>query len=374
MKHTEIDLTGKKFFIAPLDWGLGHATRIIPIIQQLLNWNASVMIGGDGRSFQLLKEEFPHLKAIELPAYNVKYTGNAAMVAITLIRTPNYLLAIKQEHDALQQIVKNHQIDFVISDNRYGLWTNLVPTIFICHQIALIPPKYFEWGSLLAYRLHRYFIDQFNHIWIPDFDGEQHLTGKLTTKYPLTNKMAYIGALSRFSTAPKAENIEHLSPIDIVCVLSGPEPQRTLLEYELLKSFDGINRQLLIVQGKTEQYEIHQNKNVKLVSYLTSKVLNTVLQKANVIVARSGYSTIMDLATLGKKAILIPTPGQTEQEYLAKKLSAEGKVVMRQQSDLNIESALIEIERIDGFTSVQFKNELQSEMIRVFNPNATSKY
>lgn len=362
----KIDLAGKKIFIAILNWGLGHATRSIPIIQQLIDWNASVLIGGDGRAFQLLKEEYPTLTAIELPSYDVKYTGNAAMVAITLLRAPKYLWAIKQEQDALQQIIKNYSIDFVISDNRYGLWSHLVPTIFVCHQIALIPPKNLEFGSLFAYRLHRYFLDKFDHIWIPDFGDAQHLTGKLTNKYPLTEKMVYVGALSRFATKKEGAVDESLGSIDIVCVLSGPEPQRTLLEQSILKSLEGIKRNVLIVQGITEQFAIQEKGSIRMVTYLTSAALNNVLRKANIVIARSGYSTIMDLATLGKKAILIPTPGQTEQEYLAQKLSEEGKCIVRQQNNLNLKSALIEIESISGFSSIQFKEELKTEMLKVF--------
>lgn len=362
----QIDLTGKKIFLAPLNWGLGHATRSIPIIEQLLQWNATVIIGGDGRSFQLLKAEYPNLEAIELPSYDVKYTDNAAMVAITLFRAPKYLYAIKKEHDVLQQIIKSHNIDYVISDNRYGLFTSLVPTVFICHQIALIPPKILSPTTPIVYRLHRLFLDRYDKIWIPDFKGKDNLSGVLTNKYPLTEKMAFVGALSRFKPNEPSVDLSELSNIDIVCVLSGPEPQRTLLEDALRNQLSNIQRNVLIVQGKTEKYTVTKDKRITTISFLTSKQLNAVMSNANVIIARSGYSTILDLAAIGKKAILIPTPGQTEQEYLAKNLHKQGKIILQHQSTLDVEGALDAIKEIDGFKAIPKSEALQREMIRFF--------
>ncbi len=178
---------------------MGHASRTIPIIRQLLKWKAEVIIGGDGRSFQLLEKEFPELQALELPAYDVKYTQGSGMVATTLLRAPKYLNAVRLEHKAIEEIVKQYKIDLVISDNRYGLWTKKVPCVFICHQLALIPPKIMDWATPIVYRLHRLFMDRFDEIWIPDFDGTANLSGRLAHHFPLTNKMKFIGALSRFS-------------------------------------------------------------------------------------------------------------------------------------------------------------------------------
>ncbi|MEZ5006930.1 MAG: glycosyltransferase [Chitinophagales bacterium] len=339
----------KTVFVAVLNWGLGHATRSIPIINELISLKAKVILGGDGRSLKLLEKEFPHLKTVELPSYGVLYSEGSQMVATTLFRAPKYLNAVRLEHQALEKLIDEHKIDVVISDNRYGLWTKKVKSIFVCHQLALIPPQPFDWATSAVYRLHRLFMDRYDEIWIPDFDKAHSLAGRLVHQFPFTSKMKLIGALSRFNDCISSGSITEFGIIDIVCVLSGPEPQRSLLENKMREQAQLIDRDILIVQGKTETYKVERDGRITTISYLTSNVLYSILKEANVVIARSGYSTIMDLAALGKKAILIPTPGQTEQVYLANNLSDKHIAVVQQQSQLNIAIALNDIENVKGF-------------------------
>lgn len=335
----------------------------MPIINWLLEAKANVIIGGDGRSLELLKQEYPSLPFIELPSYNVQYPKDGNFVMSTLMRSPIYLNAVRQEYMALQDIIDNCSIDVVISDNRYGLWTDKVPCVFIGHQIVLQPSERLKWATPIAYRMQRLFLDRFDEVWIPDNEKENSIAGDLVHQYPLTKNMKLMGALSRFE---QKDNLEHeFGELDIVCVLSGPEPQRSLLEYQLKKQLKDLGRSVLIVQGKTETYEAKQVKNITKVSYLTSETLHAVLQQAKVIISRTGYSTVMDLYALGKKAILIPTPGQTEQILLGEHLAEKDYAIVQQQDNLDIPQAIEQLGNIKGFPQ-QDRNRLMSNVLASF--------
>ena len=364
MESSDINnFSNRKVLVAPLDWGLGHTTRSMPIIDQLLEWNAEVILGGDGRSFHLLKTEYPDLECIELPAYNVRYNTGSAMVATTLLRTPTYLRAIYREHAALEQIIRDRGIDLVVSDNRYGMWSSKIPCAIICHQISIIPPGIMRWATQLTYRLHLFFLNRFDQIWIPDLEGRGNLSGILSHQFESTDKMRFIGPLSRFEGMPVAA-LEDDPPV--LVVLSGPEPQRTAIEKKIVKQASRLNRRFIIVQGKTESYEERTEDNIKYVSFMNANQLGAAFRQTEIVIARSGYSTVMDLAKLGKKAILIPTPGQTEQKYLAEQLASKGMAVIRKQDSLDLKQALEEVQSIQGF-SVMPSNELLKNVLKAFS-------
>lgn len=337
----------------------------MPIIDQLLDWGAEVVIGGDGRSLHLLRREYPELKFIELPSYNVRYTSGSAMVAMTLALIPNYLAAIYKEHVRLKNLIDEEGIDLVISDNRYGLWTNKVPCAVLCHQVSIIPPKLIDWSVRAVYRLHLLFLHRFERIWIPDFAGASNLSGLLSHRYPPGEKMEFIGPLSRFAgmTAASAESGQ------VLVVLSGPEPQRSILEDIVVRQAREMKRAFLVVQGKTEHFEDRRDGNVRIVSFMDAGTLLEEFSRSSLVVARSGYSTIMDLYALGKKAVFIPTPGQTEQEYLAEQLAGQGMAVVQRQDALNLSAALEKAERISGFPVLDGPPDF-TEVLRKFAEEA----
>ena len=354
----------KTILIAPLNWGLGHATRCMPIIEYLLAINNRVILAGDGESLKLLSEQFPTLKKIELPSYNVKY-GKGSMVKETLFLVPQYIKAIREEHKLLKTLVIEHAIDLIISDNRYGLWSDNVPSVFIGHQIAILPPKFFTWGRKTLFNLHMQFIKKFDALWIPDFKDEQNnLSGSLSHKYTFPMQTDYIGPLTRLKRT--INQSEKSQKIDVTVILSGPEPQRTLLEQQIFKQIEQLlikdvsEKNFLIVQGKPNIGCVRSGiTNLRIKPYLNAKELNKVLLNTETIICRSGYSSIMDLAFLGKKqVILIPTQGQTEQEYLAKKLFEQKKVWVENQHTLNLERALIKVKDTRGFDQLDYNKQL----------------
>ncbi len=295
------------------------------------------MLASDGRALGLLKKEYPHLASIELPGYNVHYKGNGMIWNIGK-QLPKISRAIFSERRAIKKIVQEKQIDIIISDNRYGCRNKNCKNIFMTHQVNIaIPNRRLE---IITNKINQQFINRFDECWIPDFKGEKSLAGKLS----ISKKHHYIGPLSRFKKRV------HPKEYDLIAVLSGPEPQRSILEEKIIAQLKPLNLKALIVQGKTEAYsETILSDSVKMISFLTSEKLNEAILKSNLVLARSGYSTIMDLVALQKKAILIPTPGQTEQEYLAERLHKQGLFYYQEQSNLNLDNALSSAIQYSGF-------------------------
>ncbi len=358
----------KRVLVAPLNWGLGHATRSIPVIQELLQQGAEVVLASDGRAYQLLQQEFPNMLLEKMPAYNIQYPTHN-MLWNMLLQLPKMLVSIWREHWHLQKLVEKHHITHVISDSRFGCFSRKAKTTFITHQMNIRLPNLL--GQGLVRLANRSFINCFDTCWIPDIAGDKNLAGALA--HPaLFSKAKYIGILSRMQAmqAPKK--------YDALVVLSGPEPQRTRLEEMILQQIAVLPGDFLVVQGKPEagenkgiwewgnrriggweDKEIEELGNwgrVEVVSFLDGTNLNEAMAASEMVICRSGYSTIMDLAVLGKKAVFIPTPGQTEQEYLAERLLNQGFFYYQKQTDLNVAAALEKGKDFSGFSPPDYQH------------------
>jgi len=225
-------------------------------------------------------------------------------------------------HNNLEKLIKEKNIDIVISDNRYELWTNNAKTVFITHQLNVQTPKYGRVANSAIRQLIYSFIKKYDELWIPDNEGENNLSGKLShvKKFPHDN-YHFLGPLSRFQFV-QPEKID--KKIDILIILSGPEPQRTILEVKLKDQAFQTGLKTVILQGRPDDENYETFGNVEVFSHLSDEKFAGYLLAADIVISRPGYSTLMDLAWFGKKAIFIPTPGQTEQKYLAKYLKEKG--------------------------------------------------
>ena len=347
----------KRILICPLNWGIGHATRCIPIINGLKTLGAEVIIGAEGRSLELLKREFQDTEFIEFPGVSVKYPARGSMAFKMFFSIPKILYEIYLEHRDLQQVIKNHNIDAVISDNRYGLWSKEVPSVFIIHQVMVKSP----FLENMLYRITRWFMQRYHHCWIPDHEGAKNLSGDLSHQYPLPPNAKFIGPLSRFDSE-KANIFTGNFMYDIVAIISGPEPQRTIFEKLIISKAKGSQYKVLMVLGRPELHEQKQlTPNISIVSHLPQQEMLEALLNAQVIISRSGYSTIMDLAALGKKAIFIPTPGQTEQEYLGRYFYDQGLHLCVNQKEFELENSMLNMRKFKGF--IPKKNEVSKEIL-----------
>ncbi|HMG93859.1 MAG TPA: glycosyltransferase [Chryseolinea sp.] len=355
----------KNVLVTPLDWGLGHATRCVPIINELLKRDCNVFIGGCGDSLELLKKEFPALPFFSLPAYRPVYPSSGSMVLKMFTQIPKFLTTVKQEHVAIEKIVKESKIDLVISDNRYGCWTSVIPSVFITHQTNLLLPKRFKWLTKTVRRLNLSLIRKFSTCWIPDYPDGRSLAGKLKSlgKRNLKIKIKYIGALSRFGQPTSREIL-----YDIVCVLSGPEPQRSALEQIAIDGLSRSGLRYFVVRGVVGQSN-DAGSNHNQVNFLKGSDLQAIIEQSECVLARSGYSTIMDLAKLGKKAIFVPTPGQTEQEYLAARLRAKGIAFSVAQENFDIMDAWTRSRSFTGFNEFPGDVRLLTDALdEIFTP------
>ena len=318
----------KRILIAPLNWGLGHATRCIPIINELIAHNFEPIIASDGEALLLLKKEFPNLMTFELPSYHIKYPKNGNLLKVKLLfRGFKILKAIYNERRRTAAIITSHHIDGIISDNRMGVFSKAIPSAYVTHQLNVLSGS----TTFLSSKLHHFFIKKFNQCWVPDINEAPNVSGKLGHLKHSKFNLKYLGILSRF------EKIEMPNTYNLLVLLSGPEPQRSIFEKILLTELKDYNGKVLFVKGKieTEQKTVIKD-NITIVNFMKSKALQLAINQSDLILCRSGYTSIMDLAKLEKKAFFIPTPGQFEQEYLAERLEQLNFIPMCKQRHFNL--------------------------------------
>ncbi len=307
-----------KILVCPLNWGLGHASRCVPIIQQLINEGHTPILVADGYPLALLRQEFPTLRTIEYPSYSISYSKSSTQIFAMLRSFPAIVSGILKEYFWLNKLLKQEHFDQVISDNRFGMWNKNIHSIYITHQLMVKMPLLLKPLEPFVWWIHRQFILQYNECWVPDFENQNNsLSGDLSHLYPLPKNAKFIEPLSRFSSHT---NVTPNCDYAFVAVLSGIEKQRSKLELQLIKRFEKSGTKALIVRGLPVEKELWASYgNVQMVSHLPTEALAAVILGAKLIIARSGYSSLMDLKALNclHKAELIPTPGQTEQIYLA---------------------------------------------------------
>ena len=348
--------TPKKILVAPLNWGLGHASRCISIIYALKENNYTPIIASDGASLRLLKKEFPNAIFETLPDYNIQYSEKGKDFRFKIFKQlPKLFFAIRKEKKLLEKIISKHNIVGIISDNRPGIYSKKIPSVYITHQINVLSGN----TSWVSSKFHKYVIRKYKECWIPDVSENLNLSGRLSHENISLNNIKYIGPITRF----KKRNLP--KKYDLLVVLSGPEPQRTILEEKLrieLSEFKGI---ILFIKGlvETEQKIATQN-NFTFYNYMEADELEIAIQESDYIICRSGYSSIMDLAFLGAKAFLIPTPGQFEQEYLAKKLKKEGSIPSCAQHKFTLDK-LQKIDIYSGFRTYNY-NKNWEELFACF--------
>lgn len=326
-------MSTKTILVCPLDWGLGHATRCVPLIKQFIDEGHNVIIGADNNPLAFLQQEFPQLATVIIPGYEVEYDekGSVLKLFYESVKFYNY---IKKEKQLIDEIIEQYQIDRIVSDNRYGLYSDKVESIIITHQ--LYPKSPLAVGEKMSHKQIEKLLLNFDEVWIPDVIGVNNLSGDLSHLNPLKQQHKFIGVLSRFKQPIEQPEIEY----DICAIISGPEPQRSIFEELIIHQIKANNLKAIVCRGQPSKNAHNEDF---IYNHLTTKELKKYILKSNYVVCRSGYSSIMDLFVLEKKALLVPTPGQTEQEYLAEYHKDRGQFLIQQQDQLNLR-ALFHIE------------------------------
>ncbi len=349
MAHTRIAL------VCPLDWGIGHATRCVPVISKLEELGFEIIVAASGRPLEFIRNEYPAIQTIEFPGAHIHYPNNSRMVLKIFSLLPRLLRSIWKEHQDLKRIAIQSGASLIISDNRYGCWHHTIPSVFITHQLNIQVPRTVKFLQGLLNKINYRFIGRYDACWIPDFEPHRGLAGALSHPHKLPLNACYIGSLSRFAgpIEPYADSLNH--DFDIVIMLSGPEPQRTILEEKILRQLVSINLQVAMVRGMPESDEAYVLDNrIHVFAHLHTKRLRELIRRSALVICRSGYSSIMDVVTMGKSAIFIPTPGQPEQEYLARYLMEKKIYFSMGQHDFDL---LYAVEMSKNYPGMVIRND-----------------
>ena len=331
----------KRILFAIMGWGLGHATRCIPIIRSLMKEN-HVILASNGISTTLLKQEFSSLKCIDYPDYAIKYPRNKMMLLpLIALQLPSIIIKLIKEYLQTQKVINDENIDLIISDSRYGVYSTGVPTYFIIHQLRFQLSGIFKTIEFLGEWFNIFMFHRYEKIIIPDIQSDKNLTGDLTHKGKISNhpKLHYLGVFCSVSKMNIKEDIDYLFSV------SGPDIQRTLFEEIILEQISHIPGKKVVVLGKPDDKRTYDNiENTEIYNHVNRQKLNELLNRAKFVICRSGYTSVMELVALGKRALMIPTPGQTEQEYLARHYQMTGLFFTAKQEGLNLVMELGKIE------------------------------
>ena len=327
------DGSSEHTLICCLDWGLGHAARSLALARQLrAGGNLRISWASSGPAAEMLRREMPDATVHELPGYKVTYSSKR--MAWNVARQAYYWQkTIRAEQRETVRLAAELGVDRIVSDSRFGCYAPGVHSVFLTHQLH--PITHFAPASA-AYRWQ---LGHFDEFWVPDDPGHDRLSGKLSESGGYENVL-YIGPLPHIMPAAGVE------PYDLLALLSGPEPMRTRLEEILVPQLLGLERSTKLVRGLPESEGASAlPPELESYAFTDTATLSPLLSAARYVVARPGYSTLMDLRALGKKAILIPTPGQTEQSYLAQRAQLQGwAVAVMDQDKLDLERALARLE------------------------------
>ncbi|HXS37803.1 MAG TPA: glycosyltransferase, partial [Flavipsychrobacter sp.] len=325
----------EKILIAPLDWGLGHTARCVPVIRYLRSLGHHVTFAGNEWQTHFISETFGDIDIIHLDGYDVRYGKTKSSFILTILtQLPRLYRTIRKEHEWLLQQTAKHNFDRIISDNRYGLYHARIPSVIMTHQLQLQSGINNTADDELR-KLHYKYLDHFNECWVVDVEGTPNLSGKLAHPQKLLDNTHFIGLISQFEASHNPEEKT------LVVLLSGPEPQRSILSDILWKQLKDYTGSVTFVEGSNNAEMRNEiPSNINYFRQITGTLLQPLLEEAKMVVCRSGYSTLMDLIALNKKAIIIPTPGQTEQEYLGKHLHAEGIFFNVEQKNFDLNATL----------------------------------
>ena len=342
----------KKILISPLNWGFGHAGRMLALAQALKGRGQEVILGADRNLIPLLQNEMPGTEVVSIPGVRIRYSRFLPQYLCIFLQLPHIIFASVREHAILRKIAASLEPDIIISDSRFGLFHREIVSVYITHQLRIVFPPFLRFLERPGAWLHRRIIRRFDLCLIPDYPGPVNLSGRLSHDVRLPDNVCYMGPLSRFlGTGPVTDNILRADPAtdDILredpvtdktpkmdppyccLILSGPEPQRSLLLKKVAAAVKNMPLAVLTVTPLPPGLTIAPG--VTVFTGPDTSMLMTLISGSEVVITRAGYTSVMELASLGRGAVLIPTPGQTEQEYLGRYLNGHyGFVTVSQRT------------------------------------------
>lgn len=325
----------KNILICPLEWGLGHAGRMVALAKKMQCPGRNIIFGAGERHLAFIRNELPGINCLCFPGFRPVYSRYLPQYIIIFLQIPLLVYHTVREHIILKKMIARHSLDMVISDNRFGLWNKKITSVYVTHQLRILFPPSLSFLEFTGVQLHRKIISRFRWCLVPDLPGDVNLTGRMSHEMKLPANIRFTGILSRFRTCATPDGLPSGKKETICVILSGPEPQRGILEKKITAVLAEENRQAVILGGKPQEGIQKETKgNITYYSHAGRREMQEIIAGSELIIARAGYTTIMELVSLNCRALLIPTPGQTEQEYLASRLAEKGWFTCISQKDL----------------------------------------
>ena len=410
-----------KVLVAPLDWGLGHATRCVPVVREFLRAGAEVELAVVKANANFFREVFPELRQRLAPSYNIVYPKHGYNMALWLLKNSMHLNSVmRYEHHFAEEMVERHGYDVLFSDNRFAFYSKNALSIYMTHQRRIAFPRAFAAFERIGVMWHANIMRKFDEVWVPDLEIYPGYAGSLSHSgaTPGDKPMRYVGTLSRFSDWDAGENAGNAlgnalgkapTPVDlerdvdlmsvsefmahsanvewnavprvralgkqasgmraaykVVAVVSGVEPARTQFEQQLREALQQISGQHMMILGKPSvEQKTWTEGNIEFHTHLATNDFAEAVKRADFVVSRGGYSTVMDMAELGAKCIFVPTPGQFEQIVLARDLSKAGYAVEIPADELSAETLAGAFEKSVKMPKVEEQNLLHDAVYDV---------
>lgn len=354
-----------KILISPLNWGFGHAGRMIPVALALRRLGHTVIFGTDSALIPMLQPELPGIEIISIKGVNIKYSRYLPQYSAVLMQTPKILAMAFREHTALKHIIDELHPDIVISDNRFGFFNRKVFCVYITHMLRIPFPKPFRFMEFIGTSIHRFVINHYNLCLIPDIPGEENLSGRLSHgAYPCVETY-FTGILSRFSQEINESSGQQIQRPYVCLILSGPEPQRSILLEKVIDASIKNSLRLVALSGSPVMTNFTHNELVRIEVNQPSSVLRFYIGNSEKVVCRAGYTTIMELVSIKKGAIIIPTPGQTEQEYLAESLNGRYGFYSISQTEFSEDSLRVALPPVNQAQDLIDRRMLDNTLLKM---------
>lgn len=361
-----------KIIYAVCSWGLGHATRSLPVIRKLIDEGNALTIISHGRSLELLKKELGKkpLEYIEIQDYPMLLSENSRQfMAKSMIYWPTFIRRLHKGFLKISKIIEHNNYDRIISDARYDMYSRKIPSFFISHQMRIMNPLRINMFEKGMENFNLFFFRRFCGVIVPDYK-EDNLSGDLSHNLFKIDedKLHYAGVLSDFKKKKIKKDIDYLISI------TGPEPQRTMFEEKMLSHIDDLKGKIVVTLGKSENIEKFKKDNIETYSFLSKEEREDLLNRAKLVVSRSGYSTILDLAVIGTKALMTPTPGQVEQEYLSKYHNIQGTFYSVNQNKIDLTRDVEIAKKTSGITRKCDVNKSVENIINIVTNSDKSPF
>lgn len=353
-----------KALVAPLDWGLGHATRCAPVVREFLEKGCDVELAVTRENAAILREMFPDVRQRLAPSYNIVYPKHGYNMAFWLLKNSAHLRAVmRAEHHYAEEMVERHGYDILVSDNRFAFRSRKAKSVYMTHQCRIAFPKMLRMFEAFGAAWHASVMSRFDEVWVPDVPEFPGYAGSLSHVERCPRPLKFVGPLSRFAMLPLTQSTE--KDLGIVAVVSGVEPARSRFASRLSSVLPQIPGKHVVILGKpASSLKTWTAGNVTFYNHLPTQEFADVISRAGWVISRGGYSTVMDMAVLGAKCIFVPTPGQYEQVVLAADLSAAGFAVSIEEGSLSVDSLSKALQRADVVELPrQSKNTLLSDAV-----------